>query len=37
MVLAKGAGPGNGNTQKGGYLAASFSGSLPSTALRQRL
>jgi hypothetical protein len=37
MILAKGACPGNGNTQKGSYFAASFSGSLPSTALRQRL
>ena len=39
MVLAKGAGSGNGNAQHGfaGYFAASFSGPLPSTAFRQRL
>jgi hypothetical protein len=48
MVLAKGAGSGDGNAQNGfaGYRAASFSGPLPacfcsgpwpSTALRQRL
>ena len=39
MVRAKGAGSGNGNAHNGfaGYFAASVSGPLPSTALRQRL
>jgi hypothetical protein len=39
MVFTKGPGPGNGNAQCGfaGYSAASVSGPLPSTTLRQRL
>jgi hypothetical protein len=39
MVLAKGSGAGNGYAQDGlaGYWAAPVSGSLPSTAFRQRL
>jgi hypothetical protein len=39
VVAAKGAGPGNGDTQNGlaGYAAAPGSGPWPSTAFRQRL
>ncbi len=39
MVLAKGAGSGDGNAQRGfvHYRAAPFSGPLPSTTFRQRL
>jgi hypothetical protein len=39
VVFAKRSSSGDGDTQNGlpGYSAASFAGSLPSTALRQRL
>jgi hypothetical protein len=39
MIAAEGSGPGHGNAQWriAGYFAAPVSGSLPCTALRQRL